>query len=256
MKIYHYTSIDTLKKIISNKCIRFNRLDLLDDKSEYKHSSTVHDINIQLGRYTFVSCWTKYEMENIDLWNRYGRSDKGVRIGMDEDMFVTYDVGTQNKSFFNEREYYFQNFKISSYINSVSLKDVIYKQDIINYYKEAIKDFKYGIAFKYDNIGIYKKKEWELQNESRFIIHAIPFEPSLINNNLLSIPYSISEAYKRHMELSEKSLYIALKREAFDNMEIIMGAKTTYDDRVSVENMLKEHNINAIIKESALKGDL
>ena len=114
MKIYQYTSIESLRKIIENKCIRFNRLDRVDDKAEYKHDSTVHDINIQLGKYTFVSCWTKQEEENIDLWNRYGKGDKGVRIGMDENMFVTYDVGTVNKSFFNAREYYFENFKISS----------------------------------------------------------------------------------------------------------------------------------------------
>ena len=73
MKIHHYTSIETLEMILKNKSIKFNRLDQVDDKAEYKYDSTVYDTNIKLGKYTFVSCWTKSEMENIDLWNRYGK---------------------------------------------------------------------------------------------------------------------------------------------------------------------------------------
>lgn len=34
MKIYHYTSIETLALIIKNKTIRFNRLDFVDDCEE------------------------------------------------------------------------------------------------------------------------------------------------------------------------------------------------------------------------------
>ena len=116
MKIHHYTSIETLEMILKNKSIKFNRLDQVDDKAEYKYDSTVYDTNIKLGKYTFVSCWTKSEMENIDLWNRYGKGNKGVRISLDEDMFETYDVGTVNRSFYNNREYCFENFVVSSYI--------------------------------------------------------------------------------------------------------------------------------------------
>ena len=76
MKIHHYTSIETLEMILKNKSIKFNRLDQVDDKAEYKYDSTVYDTNIKLGKYTFVSCWTKSEMENIDLWNRYGKGNK------------------------------------------------------------------------------------------------------------------------------------------------------------------------------------
>ena len=132
MKIHHYTSIETLEMILKNKSIKFNRLDQVDDKAEYKYDSTVYDTNIKLGKYTFVSCWTKSEMENIDLWNRYGKGNKGVRISLDEDMFETYDVGTVNRSFYNNREYCFENFVVSSYINKVGLVDVKYEQ-ILSY---------------------------------------------------------------------------------------------------------------------------
>ena len=36
-----------------------------------------------------------------------------------------------------------------------------YEQNIELYYKEAIKCFDQGVAFKHDNIGIYKKREWD-----------------------------------------------------------------------------------------------
>ncbi len=34
MKVYHYTSIETLALILKNKSIRFNRLDCVDDLEE------------------------------------------------------------------------------------------------------------------------------------------------------------------------------------------------------------------------------
>ena len=87
---------------------------------------------------------------------KQGLEGIGVRISLDEDMFETYDVGTVNRSFYNNREYCFENFVVSSYINKVGLVDVKYEQNIELYYKEAIKCFDQGVAFKHDNIGIYK----------------------------------------------------------------------------------------------------
>ena len=52
--LYHYTTIDTLALMLKNKTIRFNRLDKVDDVEEDAFSNGVH-----LGRYIFVSCWTK-----------------------------------------------------------------------------------------------------------------------------------------------------------------------------------------------------
>lgn len=171
-------------------------------------------------------------------------------------MFETYDVGTVNRSFYNNREYCFENFVVSSYINKVGLVDVKYEQNIELYYKEAIKCFDQGVAFKHDNIGIYKKREWGLQNESRFIIHAQPFEPALMSNHPLSFPLALGTAYRNGMELSRTALYIPLKQEVLEHLEITMGPRTIDEDRKKVEKILKDCNIKAEIKDSALKGDL
>lgn len=57
MKIYHYTSIDTLEKILSNRTIRFNNLNNVDDLEERFYSP--------YSKYVFVSCWTDSPVESI-----------------------------------------------------------------------------------------------------------------------------------------------------------------------------------------------
>jgi hypothetical protein len=37
IKVYHYTSLDVLKKILESKRLRFTKIDSLNDKSEYKY---------------------------------------------------------------------------------------------------------------------------------------------------------------------------------------------------------------------------
>lgn len=53
---YHYTSIDTLEKILNSKSLCFKNLDLVDDLDEVETS----DIK-KFGRFCYVSCWTKEE---------------------------------------------------------------------------------------------------------------------------------------------------------------------------------------------------
>lgn len=86
MKIYHYTTIQTLALILKHKTFRFNRLDRVDDMEESAYGSG--PTRSKLSQYCFVSCWTKSDEENLALWNMYTRY-KGIRIGMDEMPFVT-----------------------------------------------------------------------------------------------------------------------------------------------------------------------
>ena len=83
MKLYHYTSIETLALILKNGTIKFNRLDTVDDLEDTSDG-------MQLGKYMFVSCWTKSSEENIALWSMYADKGKGIRIELDEDMFREY----------------------------------------------------------------------------------------------------------------------------------------------------------------------
>ena len=61
MKLYHYTSIETLALILKHKTIRFSRLDRVDDPDEYAFSGD----GVTPAHYCFVSCWTKNSRENL-----------------------------------------------------------------------------------------------------------------------------------------------------------------------------------------------
>ena len=82
MKIYHYTSIETLALILKNRTIRFSKLTKVDDPEEYSFFDTVNP-----AHYVFVSCWTRNEAESIPQWVMYGNKKHGVRIALDEDIF-------------------------------------------------------------------------------------------------------------------------------------------------------------------------
>lgn len=77
MKLYHYTTIDTLALILSNKTIRFTRLDQLDDLNEVG----IYGSNIT--KTTFVSCWTNKEEESIAQWSIYRGNNRGVFFSLD-----------------------------------------------------------------------------------------------------------------------------------------------------------------------------
>ena len=72
MKIYHYTSIETLALILQNKTLRFNNAKFVDDPNEVitKDYGSVQD-------YVFISCWSNESTESIHLWKIYGNNCHG-----------------------------------------------------------------------------------------------------------------------------------------------------------------------------------
>ena len=92
MKLFHYTTIQTLALILENKTIRFTRLDQLDDFYEvgiYKSENT---------KSIFVSCWSERKdgAESIPQWSLYGGNKKGVIIGLNQS-FIDFPSTTEPK---------------------------------------------------------------------------------------------------------------------------------------------------------------
>ena len=63
-KVNHYTSIESLEKILESKKILFKRFDLMDDQTE---NEGVPEI---LKKNFFLSCWSK-ESKEIILYSVY-----------------------------------------------------------------------------------------------------------------------------------------------------------------------------------------
>lgn len=262
MKIYHYTSIENLALILKHKTIRFSRLDQVDDVEEATYGSGPY--NTLLGQYAFVSCWTKEKKENLALWNMYTKY-KGIRIGLDEDMFITYPIKPNIKSFFNSYIKFENDYFISSINNEAKLIDVNYVTSPEDYIKDIVKEENDMLGICTENIGIYKRKEWDCQKESRFRLIIFPVNPkyveiiqkrklddfSLLTQAMGAFCQSLKENYK--ISLLYKDMPI--KKEALDNIEIMLGPNTSEGERAIVEALLTSFP-NHTIKDSYFKGKI
>ena len=67
MLIYHYTSLDTLSKILANRTLRFTNMDNLNDKSEYRYG-------VELLKNKILEYETNFGVRNpfdVDLLDRF-----------------------------------------------------------------------------------------------------------------------------------------------------------------------------------------
>ena len=264
MKIYHYTSIQTLALILKHKKIRFNRLDLVDDMEESSYGSG--PFQTKLGIYTFVSCWTKNSRENLALWNMYTRY-KGVRIGIDEMPFITYKVNDNFTSLIP----YFMKFGSDYFMtlvdNEAKLYDVEYVSNPQEEIKKLITPTEKGYSIDTTRIGIFKRKEWSMQEESRFKINVNPVDVNGAAketlNNPTAHPYpflfkifsTFGNSLITNKPIETTYIDLDLDNKKLDNIEIMMGPLTSEADRVIVESLLNPF-ANAHICESVFRGKL
>lgn len=269
MKLYHYTTIDSLAMIMSSRSIKFNRLDKVDDLEERTDSQ-----NVRLWQNIFVSCWTENVEESIPLWRMYSGNAHGVRIALDADMFEDNVVGGSNvppeiphEGFLVGKIPAQDLFRKDYFVMPMATKFDPTKGDTlfychVNYVDnvyEKIKDA-YQLTMtdathasshvSYGEIGKYKNKRWAFQEESRFRLLIFPFNPILCNPDEVgtiavnsihnSVPVPISE------------YYLKLKKEALNNIEITLHPNVTASDRVIIEALCAKYAQNAMIKPSEL----
>lgn len=245
--IYHYTSINTLALILKHKTMRFSRLDMVDDIEESLYGSS--NLNIKLGKYCFVSCWTKSDKENLALWNMYTRY-KGVRIGLDNMPFKTYQVTPAISSYFPEICYYGKDFMINSYVNHAKLYDVNYVDDYTTRINDYAENLGPGFYINNEDVGLYKRKEWAIQQECRFKIFAFPriTHPILMTPNdsvdvvkqLFDIKLGFA-ALIQNKPIQQTYFDIQLDEKKLSNIDIMLGPLTTESDRIIVEALLKDY---------------
>ncbi len=264
MKIYHYTSIKNLALILHYQTIRFNRLDRVDDLEETMYGSN----NLIYELYTFASCWTKDSSENLALWKMYAGYE-GVRICLDEDMFVSYDEPFKTyKTYYDRMIYFAKDCTIAQTSNPIKLCDVEYVDDPKKEKSDYVKENNGEIKIDTSRTGLIKRKEWQMQKESRFKIQTLPLNPKyldgLSNDKLNSmnieeltkanftitpaIIKSINERYK----IETPFIDIKLKKTALDNIEILMGPQTTMADRIIIDALLKSCK-NSHVEDSIFK---
>lgn len=269
MKLYHYTTIDSLAMILSSRSIKFNRLDKVDDMEERTESK-----NVRLWQYVFVSCWTENAEESIPLWRMYSGNSHGVRIGMDADMFEDNVVGGSNvpqniphEGFLVGKIPAHDLFRNDYFILPATVRPqengddtlfychVEYVDDVNektkNAYQITMTDATHASStVAFGEIGKYKNRRWSFQEESRFRLVILPFNPILSDPDMVSTIAVNTIHHSVPVPISQ--YFLRLKQSALDNMEITLHPNATESDRVIVEALCMKYAVNAIISPSEL----
>lgn len=270
-RIYHYTSIESLEKIIKTKKIRFNNLNDVDDIRE----SNLF-IKKSLAQFIFVSCWTKNPEENIPLWQMY-TDGKGVRIGLPEypwrkmnpamweipkGFYFQYDNDTYSPFDFNDiygKKHIIMMPYAKMWPNKYFAKEVEYlPEDELavkyhNLYQYNTKGNEFIIQIQPKEFGLYKHIYWKFQCEYRFVLWIFPVSDPIEWTDQKSIERLVNEMYN-HIEKEYpsplKDFLLDLDPDVFDNMELIAGPLTTPKEMKEIERVLSDNNIKIEIKKS------
>lgn len=205
MKIYHYTSIENLALILKHKTIRFNRLDHMEDPCE----KTFLLNQIDWSPYTYVSCWTENPEESIPWWYMYTKEAKGVRIGIDLDFIdwekqsIAFSVPARqrhHKSMTKDSSGAFSvTFNPTRIYRPLSDDSCYHRIDYVserefNEYEQILGRVSSFIEIDEDLMRKYagrmRKDKWAFQEESRFIIYAVPYtstDPVITHNDFINL---------------------------------------------------------------------
>lgn len=227
MKLYHYTSIETLALILKNKTIRFSRLDRVDDPDEFSFKED----GITPAHYCFVSCWTKNSKENLPQWYMYGNSTHGVRIEIDSDMFVIEDKKL-NPEFFNNTFMQIKQFMIMPILSEGLLRDIHYIDDVKEVKDKIFHQFCEQHAIDFKQIGIYKSKDWAFQQECRFLFYVMP----LLANGLVNPNYTL----QKNICPKVSCIDVPIKAEYLNQIRILLGPKVTEAEETIVKSLMKD----------------
>ncbi len=254
MKLYHYTSLETLALILKNRTIMFNRLDKVDDVEE----GTIESNGVYLGRNVFVSCWTEDAEESIPMWNMYAHGCAGVRIALEKDMFCDYlikDIQLFNgqktqgsiycklppEDFTNDNYWILPMTDINK---EIFYRHVEYVNDVMEMTNKIVsltknEDGTSKTDIPLAKIGKYKHKRWEFQHESRFALTAFAKNPLLQNPN--EVGNIMINTILQNQPLPIERYFMHLKDDVMENIEIIISPEANEAHRLIVEALCNQY---------------
>lgn len=253
-KLHHYTSVESLEAILHNRTIRFSPLSKVNDTNEGETADLGN-----IGKYIFASCWTSNSNEKIDMWNLYGDNFKGVRITIPFPIFNEFyckELGELpmlidfEKSFFEK--YLVLPTTDRNFIVPIKYSDDQNKLNPLTSISLGELDI-----LIYSQIGTYKSKYWNFEEESRFLIYTIPSKNKIELNS--EFPVRIGEGIELMTigyDCGIDKMDLKINEEAFNQMEVTVGPKA--DDIVYQEilNYKSLFNKNLRIRKSVLAGKI
>lgn len=272
MRLFHYTTIDTLALILNSKSIKFSRLDQLDDKTESEPFAEFNPLS-----YIFSCSLTDDPLESIPMWKMYSNMETGIRIEFDSaTMFspslqpLTLPSHQHEKAEFPQLLY--TSVRASDILNSdyclsywdsrdddaicqcIKLKSVSYVNDFTNQYRSKLhisdlwenNSLSRRITYNPTDFGFYKSKYWEFQKEVRLLIYATPFPKD---------KQEISDIVSGKRHLSTTFLLVPLSKYCLDNLKITLAPKISDSSRLIVASLLAKYP-QAQILDSCLQNTI
>ena len=273
LKIYHYTSIDSLALILKNRTLRFTRLDHVDDLEEAKVEQSQYD----LAKFLFVSCWTENGEESIPLWKMYSGGATGVRIGVEKEMFQGYfyfsfDEKTgelkdiQQTLVPDDHKKDFFVLPVFDCNKAPFYRKVDYKDDLVEATKGIVKEeskvrevrpdgskvLEVTMSLDLNRLGAIKHSRWEFQDESRFSLFIVPGNP--FTRSIETATSAMIYCLKNGKSVPFEYYDLPLAPKFFESLEVTLSPNASESQRIIVESLCSSLAPGAVIRESSLKG--
>lgn len=241
MKIFHYTTIETLALILKHRTLRFNCASNVNDPDE----GNSDDFKESLAPHCFISCWTYKQVESIPLWKIYAANGKGVRLESDTRYIRMINENENNPGRLlfivknvisvNPKMHFINLWQDAESINpyfktNYSDEKRIFKKD---YSTSETQQFVYDVEAAFNT----KKTCWSYEEEIRFILLGNDVEdPKIWESVFHSIPS------KNKLDLD----YVDLKldQDFFDNLKITCGPLTEDADKIIVNSLIEKFDKN------------
>lgn len=245
-RIYHYTTLESLKLIVSNSTIRLNLLANMDDMTE----GYTPDFG-SWAKYIYVSSWSKDSAENIPLWYMYTDKMKGIRIEAESD-FLQLEEQDKTERILNITNDNLVAFRLCYGENNSFLCDVNYEGMYMPRLDSSIEGKRGFINNNIYEIGKVKPKAWSFQNEVRFRLIGISKKYMVGYGEFLfhKVLNSIYAEKDNDIQYADIKFDIA----KFNNANFILGPACTEEDYIELEKVIAEYlpNHNGKIKKSNL----
>ncbi len=252
MKIYHYTSIDTLALILKNKTLRFNNAKFVNDPTE----AMTEDFG-SMQDYVFISCWSSEEKESIPLWKIYGADGHGVRLESDTKYIHFEGEETPLNGIYKVIENVKKEVDSDYFINVWQLDKPTMNHYFETNYSNEKKVFKKDIStettkmweYQIDNAFNIKPTCWSFEKEIRFIMLGCSLEDGQDQNNWQVVFNQIT----RKGSIKSKFVDLILKDDFFDNLKIILGPSISDAEKNMVQSLINAINKKIEISESKIQ---
>jgi len=282
-KIFHYTNIDSLRKILETKSLKFGSLKNMDDPLEYLSN----DIDVCKGIY--VSSWTDVEEEKIEMWSMYTAPDTAIRIEITNnpfetvledlnDFFLEADTITHNQGSIAKGLEMRHLSESGLSVNPPFVPQLIKVEYIPRRILELLTNsvlstkntqevlpngtIKNSIVQKIDLslFGEFKSMDWSFQHELRFKVILLPCTNDEMLIKLKEINKTLEVNFFEWLKWKydncnnfPESIFIQLKNETLDNMKVTIGPNVSEENREVIRKIIIESGYKISVKESDIQ---